>query len=192
MTGPVPRSSVVRVPDSTATLATADLRREHEWIRRALVVLERTGRRMAARRAVDETTMNELVTLLRRLADQCHHGKEEGHLFPSMREKGLPAGGRLVALLAAHGEGRDYLGTLSGLPSLVERAAAALLYVQVTRVHLDTEEREVFPVADGMFAPAEQAELARCYAEMEERTFGPGFRDAIVAELERLESLVPD
>jgi hemerythrin-like domain-containing protein len=180
------------VPDSTATLATADLRREHEWIRRALVVLERTGRRMAARRAVDETTMNELVTLLRRLADQCHHGKEEGHLFPSMREKGLPAGGRLVALLAAHGEGRDYLGTLSGLPSLVERAAAALLYVQVTRVHLDTEEREVFPVADGMFAPAEQAELARCYAEMEERTFGPGFRDAIVAELERLESLVPD
>jgi hypothetical protein len=28
--------------------------------------------------------------------------------------------------------------------------------------------------------------------EMEERTFGPGFRDAVVAELERLETLVPD
>jgi hemerythrin-like domain-containing protein len=148
------------VSDSTVALATADLRREHGWIRRALVVLERIGRRLAARRAVDETTLTEVVILLRRLADQCHHGKEEGRLFPSMRGKGLPAGGRLVALLAAHGEGRDYLGTLSSLPSLAERA--------------------------------EQAELARCYAEMEERTFGPGFRDAALAELARLEDLVPD
>jgi hemerythrin-like domain-containing protein len=177
---------------STATLATADLRREHELIRRGLTVLERLGRRLATRREVDQTTLSELVTLLRRLADQCHHGKEEGHLFPSMREKGLPAGGRLAALLAAHGEGRDYLGTLSGLPSPAERAAAALLYVRVTRQHLDTEEREVFPVADGMFAPAEQAELARSYVEMERRTFGSEFRDAVSAQLERLEDLVPD
>jgi hemerythrin-like domain-containing protein len=147
---------------------------------------------LAARRAVDETTLNELVTLLRRLADQCHHGKEEGHLYPSMREKGLPPDGRLAAVLSAHGEGRDYLGTLSGLPSPAERAAAALLYVRVTREHLETEEREVFPVADRMFAPAEQAELAGCYAELERRAFGPGFRDAVVAELERLEGLVPD
>src|SRR5262245_25608578 len=109
-----------------------------------------------------------------------------------MRAKGLPADGRLAAVLAAHGEGRDYLGTLSGLPSMAERVAAALLYVQVTRHHLDTEEREVFPVADRMFAPAEQAELARCYDEMERRAFGPGFRDAVVVELERLEGLIPD
>jgi hemerythrin-like domain-containing protein len=180
------------VSNPTSALATADLRREHGWIRRGLAVLERIGRRLATRRAVDETTLNELVTLLRRLADQCHHGKEEGHLYPSMREKGLPPDGRLDAVLSAHGEGRDYLGTLSGLPSPAERAAAALLYVQVTREHLETEEREVFPVADRMFAPGEQAELARCYAEMEQRTFGPGFRDAVVAELVRLESLVPD
>jgi hemerythrin-like domain-containing protein len=157
-----------------------------------LAVLERLGRRLAARRPVEETTFTEVVTLLRRLADQCHHGKEEGHLYPSMRQKGLPPDGRLAALLSAHGEGRDYLGTLSGLPSLAERAAAALLYVRVTREHLDGEEREVFPVADRQFAPAEQAELARCYVEMERRTFGPGFRDAVIAELERLESLVPD
>jgi hypothetical protein len=42
---------------------------------------------------------------------------------------------------------------LSGLPSLAERAAAALLYVQVTRVRLDTEEREVFPSPTGRFLP---------------------------------------
>jgi hemerythrin-like domain-containing protein len=180
------------VPDSTFPLATADLRREHEWISRALVVLERLGRRLAARRPVEETTLKDLVALLRRLADQCHHGKEEGHLYPSMREKGLPADGRLRAVLSAHSESRDYLGTLSGVPSPAERAAAALLYVKVTREHLETENREVLPVADRIFGPAEQAELARCYREMERRTFGPGFREAVVAELERLEGLVPD
>ena len=135
--------------------------------------------------------MRALVELLRRLADQCHHGKEEAHLYLRMREKGLPPDDRLRSLLAAHGEGRDYLGTLAGLPSPAERAAAALLYVRVMREHLETEEREVFPVADGMFTPAEQAGLARAYADAERVAFGPDFRDAVLAELDRLEGLLP-
>ena len=171
-------------------LATADLRREHELIRRGLRLLEHAGRRLAAGRSVDGHTMKELVGLLRRLADQCHHSKEEGHLYPSMRAKGLPPEDRLHALLAAHSEGRDYLGTLAGLSSPAERAAAALLYVRVTREHLESEEREIFPVADQLFTPAEQAELARCYDEMERQAFGPEFRDAVLGELERLEARV--
>ncbi len=180
------------MPDPPITPATADLRREHELIRRALAVLERAGRRLAAGHAMDEPVMKELIGLLRTLADQCHHGKEEGHLYPSMRAKGLPGESRLVALLAAHGEARDYLGTLSGLPSPAERAAAALLYVQVTREHLDTEDRDVFPAADRMFTPEEQARLARAYEELEQRAFGPGFRAGVQAELARLEARLPE
>jgi hemerythrin-like domain-containing protein len=178
------------VSEPALALATADLRREHQLIRRGLRLLEHAGRRLAAGRPVDEPAMKELVGLLRRLADQCHHGKEEGHLYPSMRAKGLPPDDRLRALLAAHSEGRDYLGTLAGLPSPAERAAAALLYVQVTREHLDSEEREIFPVADRMFTPGEQAELARSYEEMERRKVGLEFRDVVLSGLERLEGLV--
>lgn len=172
-------------------LATADLRREHELILRAVAVLERAGRRFAARQHVDDMVMTQLVGFLRTLAEECHHRKEEHHLYPAMRRKGLSAGGRLNSLLAAHGEGRDYLGTLSGLPSAAERAAAALLFVRVTREHITTEDRDVFSAADEMFTAEEQAELDRAYREMELRSFGPAFRDKLLADLARLEHAIP-
>ena len=180
-------------PESEAQpgLATAELRREHEIILRALTVLERAGRRLVAGRSVDETAMKDLIGLLRTLADQCHHGKEEGYLFPSMREKGVPPDGPIGLMLAAHAEGRDYLGTLAGLPSRAERAAAALLYVQVMREHIDKENNLIFPAADRLFTPEEQAMLAQCYREMEVRTFGTGFHEIVLAELDRIEQAIP-
>jgi len=180
-----------REAGSAAGVATADLRREHEIILRGLAVLERAGRRMVARQPVDGAAMNDLVALFCRFADQCHHAKEEGLLFPSMKAKGLPREGEIGRLLAVHSEGHDYLGTLSGAASLAERAAAALLYVQVMRRHMETENTTIFPVADRLFTPEEQATLARSYREMEARSFGPRFRDEVVAELDRIDRAVP-
>ncbi len=140
---------------------------------------------------VDAATLAQLVGFLRTLGDQCHHAKEEGLLFPSMREKGIPRETPLGALLSEHAEGRDYLGALSGHPSPAEQAAAALLCVRVMRDHIETEDQVVFPVADAVLGPAEQEALAHRYAELEARTFGPGFRERVVAELEALERAVP-
>jgi hemerythrin-like domain-containing protein len=188
--GPVPGvSSTSEEPARGA--ATADLRREHDLILRAAAVLERVGRRMIAGHRVDEPTVTRLVGLLRALADQCHHAKEEGVLFPAMRAKGIPREGPMATMLAEHGEGRDYLGTLSGHPSPVEQAAAALLCAQVLREHVETENRLILPVADGLFTPAEHAALARQYAELEARTCGPGYRERVTADLEALERAVP-
>jgi len=171
-------------------LATADLRREHEIILRALVVLERAGRRLAARHSVDEEVLKDIVALLRRFAEQCHHGKEETHLFPSMKAKGIAAEGEIGRLLAAHSEEHDYLGTLSGYSSGAERAAAALLYVRVMRQHIEAENTAIFPVADRLFTPDEQAALARTYREME-AGFGAQFRDSVLAQLDRIELRLP-
>jgi hemerythrin-like domain-containing protein len=172
-------------------LATADLRREHEIILRALIVLERAGRRWVARQPVDEAVLNDVVALLRRFAEQCHHGKEENHLFPSMKAKGIAAEGEIGRLLAAHSEEHDYLGTLSGYASGAERAAAALLYVRVMRQHIEAENTAIFPVADRLFTSDEQAALARSYREMEVRGFGAQFRDSVLAQLDRIEPLLP-
>ncbi len=172
-------------------LATVDLRREHEIILRAVTVLERAGRRLVGGRSVDETAMKDLIGLLRTLADLCHHGKEESYLFPSMRAKGVASDGPIGLMLAAHTEGRDYLGTLSGLPSRAERAAAALLYVQVMREHIGRENAVIFPAAERLFTPEEQATLAECYRETEVRTFGAGFRASVLAELDRIEQAIP-
>jgi hemerythrin-like domain-containing protein len=171
--------------------ATADLRREHALLRRALAVLERAGRSMVTGHRVDAGTLTRLVAFLRTLGDQCHHAKEEGFLFPAMKQKGIASETPLGALLAEHAEERDYLGALSGHPSPAEQAAAALLCVQLMRDHIETEDQLVLPVADGVLAPAEQAVLAGRYAELEARTFGAGFQARIVAELEALERAIP-
>ena len=171
--------------------ATVALRSEHEMIRRTLDLLERAGRRLVAGRSVRDSALVDLVHLLRQLADRCHHAKEEQHLSPAMRAKGLPPIDEQRAELAAHGESRDYLGTLAGLPSPAERAAAALLYVRVMREHLDAEERDVFPVADVLLTPVEQAAIARACVDMERAEFGVGFGDGVRRDLDRLEALIP-
>ncbi len=185
----------VRSPEGEAPgapgLATADLRREHQVLLRALAVLERAGRRWVARQPVDDAVLTDLVALLRRFAEQCHHGKEETHLFPSMRAKGIAAEGEIGRLLAAHSEEHDYLGTLSGYASGAERAAAALLYVGVMRKHIEAEDRTIFPVADRLFTPDEQAALARRYGELEMNGFGGQFRESVLDQLDRLERRLP-
>src|ERR1051326_3960064 len=105
--------------ESIGGVATVDLWREHALIRRGIDLLEHAGRRLAGGRAVGEDALLDLVHLLRRLVDGCHHAKEEMQLYPAMRSKGLPADVRLRALLAAHGESRDYLATLIDRKSVV-------------------------------------------------------------------------
>jgi hemerythrin-like domain-containing protein len=178
------------IDDEPGPRATDELREEHELIRRGLHLLEQAGRRLVAGARVPEAAMEGLVSVLRRFVDQYHHGKEEMLLYPRMRARGLPPDGRLRELVAAHIEGHDYLGALADLSSQADRAAAALLYVQVTREHLAAEEETVFPVADRMLSAAEQAELARAYAETEAAAFGPAFRAGVARELDRLEALL--
>jgi hemerythrin-like domain-containing protein len=178
------------VPASGAKpgLATAALREEHEVIRRALDVLERVGRRLADGERVNRAGFRELVGLLRTFVDECHHGKEEGFLFPAMVEKGAAAAGPAAAVLAGHHEGREFLAALSGQRSPAETAAAVLSYVQVMRVHIDREHEVLFPLADALFTPDEHLHLARCYEKNELFTFGPGLRERLVAALGRLDA----
>jgi len=174
--------------ERTAGPATADLRHEHEVILRALAVLQRLGDRLASGRPVSHATVAELVQLLRTFADRCHHGKEEDHLFPAMRAKG--AGDALPVFLEEHEEGRRYLRTLGSDAASAERAAAARRYVGMLRDHIQRENEVLFPLADGLFTPAEHAALARAYGDVELQAVGPGVHDQLVATLARLEATV--
>jgi hemerythrin-like domain-containing protein len=169
--------------------ATADLRHEHEVILRALAILERAGEGLAAGTAVDEAALAELVGLIRTFADTCHHGKEEQHLFPLLRAKAV--GDVLAPFLEEHEEGRGYLRTLAGAGPAPARAAAARRYVAMLRDHIAREDGVLFPMADAALSADEQAELARRYAEVEERVVGPGVHERLLATLDRLEAAIP-
>jgi len=169
--------------------ATAELRHEHDVILRALAVLKRAGDRLAAGVPVDETALGELIALIRTFADRCHHGKEEEHLFPLLRAKGI--GTVLAVFLDDHVEGREYLEILSSGGPAAERATAARKYVGLLRDHIERENEVLFPWADGVLEPAEHAELARRYADVEERVVGPGVHEMLLATLDRLEAAIP-
>jgi len=170
--------------------ATAELRHEHEVILRALAVLERAGERLATGAPVDEAALGELVALIRMFADRCHHGKEEDTLFPVLREKGV--GSTLSVFLDDHVEGRGYLTTLAGSAPDAERASAARKYVGLLRDHIQRENEVLFPMADDVLSHDEHAELARRYAEVEERVVGPGVHEKLLATLDRLEAAIPE
>jgi len=169
--------------------ATAELRHAHDVIFRAFAVLKRAGDRLTAGVPLDETALGELIALIRTFADRCHHGKEEDQLFPRLRAKGV--GTVLDVFLRDHAEGRGYLAILSRGGPAAARAAAARKYVGLLRDHIERENEVLFPWADGVLEPAEHAELARRYADVEERVVGPGVHETLLATLDRLEAAIP-
>ena len=173
-----------------AGAATADLREDHEVILRALAVVERVATRLASGQPVSEATLADLVQFLRAFADQCHHGKEEDHLFPAMRARG--AGDILAVFAEEHEEGRRYLRTLeSGAPA-TERATAARRYVGMLRDHIERENEVLLPMADELLDAEEHSALARAYADVERRLVREGGHEALLRTLARLEAVVPE
>ena len=65
--------------------ASSDLREEHEGVLAGLKVLEN----MAASDDVSVQDARDLAEFIALFADKCHHGKEEGLMFPAMEKVGI-------------------------------------------------------------------------------------------------------
>src|SRR3546814_5145013 len=102
----------------------------------------------------------QFLGFLREFVDTCHHGKEEGLLFPAMIEAGLPAdGGPVSVMLSEHEQGRALVAAMANatepamLPAKFSEAAAA--YAGHMRAHIEKENTVLFPMADRIVAPEE-------------------------------------
>src|SRR3546814_20343123 len=87
----------------------------------------------------------------------CHHGKEEGLLFPAMIEAGLSAdGGPISVMLSEHEQGRALVAAMANAtepamsPAKFSEAAAA--YADHMRAHIEKENPVLFPMADRIVA----------------------------------------
>ena len=61
------------------------LKNEHEAITLGLKILTRMDERVSAEQVTDIQDLSALTDFLKAFADTCHHGKEEGILFPAMQ-----------------------------------------------------------------------------------------------------------
>jgi hemerythrin-like domain-containing protein len=130
-------------------------------------------------------------------ADRCHHGKEEDILFPRMEARGVPRdGGPIGVMLFEHDEGRAFVGAIADAIDVYERdgqAAARVIaenargYVDLLRQHIMKEDNVLFPMADRVLSPADQAELERRFEQIETERMGPGVHERYHQLLDNLE-----
>src|SRR5512142_112477 len=98
--------------------AIADLRNEHEAILSALNILERMAADAEAGAPVEPKDIQSFIDFLKEFADKCHHGKEEGLLFPAMIAYGVPdRGGPIGAMMDQHENGRHLVREMEAAAS---------------------------------------------------------------------------
>jgi hemerythrin-like domain-containing protein len=176
---------------STQSHATATeiLKSEHDVILVVLDCLEKVADGTAGGE-LDVRSAGEVLEFLGTFADRCHHGKEEGALFPMLVAKGLPQkAGPIAVMLSEHEQGRAEISAMRNALASDESArfaAHARAYVALLRDHIAKENGVLFPMADGMLDALEQAELLAAFDHVEADDLGSGVHERFLALVDGL------
>src|SRR3990172_4199597 len=127
--------------------ATQVLTEEHEGIKRVLDLIERAHDKVARNEALPHDFLPEILDFIKTFADTCHHGKEEGVLFPLLEKRGIPRDGPIGMMLMEHDMGRSSVrksaealergNTKEALEKLLE-------YVHLLRDHIVKENNILY------------------------------------------------
>jgi hemerythrin-like domain-containing protein len=125
----------------------------------------------------------QVLEFLEVFVDQCHHGKEERYLFPTLEARGVPrTEGLVLELLKEHGAARRYVREIHGLlhparadersdfARLLDDRLAAL--AELLREHISKEDTQLWPLARRTLQPKDDALLLAGFAEIEEKEVG--------------------
>lgn len=170
--------------------AKEDLIHEHKAIQHALNILEKMSERIENNFDVDYSDINSFMEFLKEFADKCHHGKEEGFLFPALEKTGVRNhGGPIGAMLSEHTLGRDLIKQMQDnlLKDEVDSQGfvdAAKSYVRLLRAHIQKENTILFPLIEVKMSTSEQAELLRSFENHEEEVIGEGRHEELHIMLE--------
>ena len=173
---------------------TQSLMTEHRLIERILAVLEALGHQSLHDHTIDRGRALDVLLFLKEFADRCHHGKEEKHLFPMLAEHGFgPEMGPVAVMLGEHELGRVFLREMTAAVEAADRpdssdrfARAAAGYVSLLTAHIQKEDQILFPMADRVFSPEDQATVAGGFERVELEEMGPGAHEKFHALAERL------
>lgn len=166
-----------------------DLKHEHEAILAALQILDRmTG----AGTQVPREDILGFIGFLKEFADKCHHGKEEGVLFPALAKASTPLKhGPVRAMLHEHEQGRRYIRAMERAaadpPDYAGFAEAARQYSALLRRHIQKENDVLLAMAE-QFLPVERLNaIYDAFERHEERIIGRGRHEELHKLLKGLE-----
>lgn len=163
------------------------LKDEHKLILLVLDAVEREADSIRNTGKIDVEKIEKMVDFFKNFADLCHHSKEEKCLFAKLQEKGFSWDkGPIPVMLKEHDEGRRRVKALAeALPlakqgdslaiSSVEENLSA--YVELLRAHISKEDEILYPMADRVFLPKDQQELAEAFEKVEAEEMGEGVHE---------------
>ena len=176
--------------------AIADLMNEHVAILSAIQILERMIATIEKATSVETKDIQDFIGFLKEFADKCHHGKEEGLLFPAMIGAGVPdRGGPIGVMLAEHAQGRKLIRDMEeSISTDVDRmrlAQAAREYANLLRNHIKKENTVLFPMAESVLTETQLEKLYEGFEEHEEKVIGQGRHEELHAMLKSLQEKYP-
>jgi hemerythrin-like domain-containing protein len=177
--------------------AIADLNSEHEVILSAIKIMGRMVAAIDTSTPVDSRDISSAIGFLKEFADKCHHGKEEGLLFPAMVAAGVPKeGGPVGAMLAEHVQGRKFIKDMeesitTGV-DLAKFAPAEKGYAHLLRNHIQKENWVLFPMAEDVLSVPQLEKLYTDFEEHEEKVIGRGRHEELHAMLKSLQEKYPE
>jgi hemerythrin-like domain-containing protein len=178
--------------ETMVSQATDVLKHEHDAILVALKILDQISNE-ARQGNVTSTDVTQFLGFLREFADTCHHGKEEGLLFPAMIEAGLPAdGGPISVMLSEHEQGRALVAAMVNAtePAILSMkfSETATAYADHMRAHIEKENTVLFPMADRIVAPEVMEGLVSAFDRHEEEVMGSGRHEQLHDMLKALKA----
>jgi hemerythrin-like domain-containing protein len=167
---------------------------EHRMIARMVSIIEAVADRLDAGHEVPTRVLVDVMDFSEHFTSNCHHAKEEHHLFPMLAEHGMRLDSSPIAALreqheANHAYLREMHGALTRMRAndphaLRAFAASARDYARLIREHMRIEDHYFQDVAS-LFSPEEEAALASRMATIDQAC-------ARVADRGRYEKMLAD
>jgi hemerythrin-like domain-containing protein len=174
--------------------ASQDLMNEHKAVLIMLGVIEKICEILKASQEADLQDIADIFDFLRIFVDKCHHGKEEGFLFPALEQAGIPnQNGPIGVMLAEHKMGRELVKQMlySVTKNTIKKdefIASAYSYVRLLRNHIEKENSVLFPMGDSRLSEPKQKELLNAFERLEDEVIGKGKHEEFHTLLKHLEN----
>jgi len=176
-----------------------ELRHDHRVIQQVVAGMSAVADLLDSGKQVDPSVLSDLVQFLRVCADQCHHEKEEQHLFPLLEAKANVSTRReLESLEREHRSAKQLVAQLAKVAEVYVHNPTAVRYrvidllqqlVELYPAHIWKEDFLLFPLARQNLSPAEQQDLEEKF-ESVEREVGEDVHAGFEMLARKLEAVV--
>lgn len=144
---------------------TESLRKDHALIEKMINALKIMSTLLQKGTTIPKPILDQTIDFSTNFTNQCHHGKEEESLFPTLEKNGMPKeGGPIARMLFEHEITKNLTNSIikstevylsTGQPrALIEDIEK---YVEHVTLHLSKENQRLFAMADMILADKQEA-----------------------------------